>query len=101
MPKLVLDKKEVEVLEVEIEGKTYNIPLGTELTRKQLTEMADEDKTMAFFEKYLGKNLMDRLKYGEISQIVHAWNDATEEASGLKMGESYASRNSRKNTARR
>ena len=102
MPKLVLEtKKEVEVLEVEIEGKTYNIPLGSELTRGKLAELADEDKTMEFFEEYLGKELMDRLKFGQISQIVRAWNDATEKASGLKVGESSASRNLRRNTARR
>jgi len=101
MPKLVLDNKEVEVLEVEIEDKIYKIPLGTELTRKELAALSDEEKTMKFFEKHLGKDVMDKLKYGQISKIIHAWNDATEEASGLKVGESSASRNLRRNTARR
>ena len=101
MPELNLNRKEVEVLTVNIEGKSYNIPLGTSLKRKELAKLTDEKEVMKFFEKYLGKSVMDKLKYGEISQIIHAWNNATEEASGLKVGESSASRNSRRNTARR
>ena len=101
MPKLTLNTKEVEVLEVEIGENIYKIPLGTELTRKELAALSDQAKVMGYFEKYLGKSVMDKLKFGEISQIIHAWNSATEEASGLKVGESSASRNSRRNTARR
>ena len=101
MPKLNLDNKEVEVLEVEIGENTYKIPLGSSMTRKELAELSDEDKVIGFFEKYIGADVMDTLLYGQISKLIHAWNDATEEACGLKVGESSASRNSRRNTARR
>lgn len=88
MPELKLDRKAKEVLAVEIEGKIYNIPLGTSLKRKELAQLKGEDEVMKFFESYLGAELMDDLSIGEIKTIVTAWSKATEEASGVSLGNS-------------
>ena len=88
MPELTLNRKETEVLVVNIEGKSYSIPLGTSLKRKQLAKLNKEDEVMKFFEEYLGKDVMDDLTIGEIKEIITAWSKATEEASGVKLGES-------------
>lgn len=87
MPELNLNRKEVEVLTVNIEGKSYNIPLGTSLKRKELAKLTDEKEVMKFFEKYLGKDLMDDLSIGELKQIIEAWSEATQKVSGVKLGE--------------
>lgn len=83
---LILDRKEVECLKVVIEGKNYEIPLATSLKRSELTKLKTEEGVMKFFEEYLGKELFDDLSIGEIKQIVTAWSKATEEASGVSLG---------------
>lgn len=88
MPELNLNRKEVEVLKVNIEDKSYSIPLGTSLKRKDIAKLKSEDEVMKFFEKYLGKELMEDLTIGEIKAIITAWSEATEQASGVKLGES-------------
>jgi len=85
---LKLERNMTEVLEVEIEGKFYNIPLGTSLKRKELAGMKKEENVIKFFETYLGKELMDDLTVGELKQIINAWSEATQKASGVSLGES-------------
>lgn len=87
MPELTLNRKELEVLKVNIEGKSYSIPLGTSLKRSELSKLKTEDEVMKFFEKYLGKELMDDLNVGEIKQIIDAWSEATKKSGGVTLGE--------------
>ena len=94
MPEFTLNRKKTEVLKVNIEGKTYSIPLGTSLKRKELKDLANEDAAMEFLEKYLTKEVMDDLNIGELKQIIDAWSKATEEASGESLGKSSASQGS-------
>ena len=88
MPELTINRKEIEVLTVNIEGKSYNIPLGTSLKRKEIAKLNKESEVLKFFEDHLGKELMDDLSIGELKQIVEAWTKATQEASGVTLGES-------------
>lgn len=88
MPELTLNRKEIEVLTVNIEGKSYNIPLGTSLKRKEIAKLSKESEVLKFFEEHLGKELMDDLSIGELKQIVDAWTKATQDASGVTLGES-------------
>lgn len=87
MPELTLNRKEVEVLKVNIEDKSFSIPLGTSLKRSELAKLKTEDEVMKFFEKYLGKDLMDDLSVGEIKQIIDAWSEATKKSGGVTLGE--------------
>lgn len=87
MPELTLNRKEIEVLTVNIEGKSYNIPLGTSLKRKEIAKLNKESEVLKFFEDHLGKELMDDLSIGELKQIVEAWTKATQDASGVNLGE--------------
>ena len=89
MPELNLKRNKTEVLKVNIEDKSYSIPLGTSLTRKELAKLKTEDEVMKFLEKYLGKELMDDLSIGEIKQIITAWSEATQNSgNGETLGES-------------
>ena len=87
MPELTLNRKELEVLKVNIEDKSYSIPLGTSLKRAELAKLKSEEKVMKFFEKYLGKELMEDLSIGEIKQIIDAWSEATKKSGGVTLGE--------------
>ena len=87
MPELTLNRKELEVLKVNIEDKSYTIPLGTSLKRSELAKLKTEDEVMKFFENYLGKELMEDLTIGEIKQIIDAWSEATKKSGGVTLGE--------------
>lgn len=84
---LTLKRKEREVLVVNIEDKKFSIPLGTSLKRKELAKLNKDEEVMKFFEKHLGAEVMDDLTVGEIKSIIDAWTKATQEASGVSLGE--------------
>lgn len=91
MPKeLTLKKKEVDCLKVNIENKSYMIPLGTSLPLKELSKLDNQNEVMKFFEKHLGKEVMESITVDDFKQIVEVWSEATKEASGGKtsLGES-------------
>lgn len=87
MPELTLKKHEIECLTVKIGDSAYNIPLGNSLKFKELKKLSDNDEIIKFFEKYLGAEVMDELTAGDLKAIIEAWSDATQKASGAKMGE--------------
>lgn len=89
MPNFTLNRNKKEVLKVKIDGKEYSIPLGFSLKRKELAKLDKEAEVMKFFEKYLGKEVMDDLSIGELKQIIDAWAKATqaEATGGESLGE--------------
>lgn len=100
MAKLVLDSKRIECLEVVIDGKSYNVPLGSTLSTKELKGM-DEDAMYKYIESHLWEGALEELPVGMVKQMMDAWIKETQKAAGLSLGKSSASRISLKNTARR
>lgn len=100
MAKLVLDSKRVECLEVVIDDKSYNIPLGSTLNTKQLKDL-DDDALYKFIESHLWDGALEELPVGMVKQLIEAWSEETQKAAGISLGKSSASRISSKNTARR
>lgn len=100
MAKLVLDSKRVECLEVVIDDKSYNIPLGSTLSTKELKNM-DDDAMYDFIESHLWEGALEDLPVGMVKQLVDAWSEETAKAAGISLGKLSASRTSSKNTARR
>ena len=79
MPELTLKRNEVKVITVNIEEKSFNIPLGTSLKRKELANLKTEEAINKFFAKYIGAELWDDLTIGEQKAIITAWSKATTE----------------------
>lgn len=88
MAEVILKKKQVEVLKVTIEDKTYSIPLGGSLPYKTLKKLKSEDGTFEFLQEYIPEEVIDDLTSNDIAEILRAWTKATEENTGLKSGES-------------
>jgi hypothetical protein len=90
MPKeLTLKRKEVECLKVNIDDKSYLIPLGKSLPIKTLSKMDNQEEVVRFFEEHLGKEVMDTLTANDFKSIVEAWSEATkEQGDGSSLGES-------------
>lgn len=83
MPKeLTLKRKEVECLKVNIDDKSYMIPLGKSLPLKKLSKMDNQDEVVRFFEEHLGKDVVETLTADDFKTIVEAWSEATREQGG-------------------
>ena len=81
-------KKETEVLKATIGDKTYSIPLASSLPYVKLKAMRENDKIIEFFKEYISEEVFNDLLTDELMQLVKAWNDATQEATGASVGES-------------
>ena len=99
MAKLILNPQEVECLEVVIGDKTYNIPLGSSLSTKELAKM-DDKATRAMIESYLWPDALEELPIGMAKKLIDAWSEETAKACGVSLGKLQASRYLRKSTAR-
>lgn len=94
---------EVEVLEVNIGEATYKIPLGGNMTMKQVNaiqNMSNVDDVFEMLKRYIPEEVLEELTITQITTIIKAWSDATRESAGLSMGESKALRSSSESIAR-
>lgn len=93
-------KKKVEYLEVVLGGETYKVPLGGELTPDELKALKTDEGIVAFLSEYIPEEKVRVLTIKELITIFTAWKDETQSVSGITLGESSASRSSRRSTAR-
>ena len=92
---------EVEVLEVNIGEATYKIPLGSNMTMKQVKSIQQMDSINDFLKDYIPEEVLEELTIVQLTEIIKAWNNATQESVGMTLGELKALRGSSKSTARR
>ena len=92
---------EVEVLEVNIGEATYKIPLGSNMSMKQVKSIQSMESINDFLKDYIPEDVLEELTIIQLTEIIKAWNNATQESVGMTMGELKASHSSSKSTARR
>lgn len=92
---------EVEVLEVNIGEATYKIPLGSNMTMKQVKSIQTMESINDFLKAYIPEKVLEELTIIQLTEIIKAWNNATQESVGMTMGELKALRGSSKSTVRR
>lgn len=92
---------EVEVLEVNIGEATYKIPLGSNMTMKQVKSIQTMESINDFLKDYIPEEVLEELTIIQLTEIIKAWNNATQESVGMTLGELKASHSSSKITARR
>lgn len=99
MPKYSLTKKDRAFLTLEIEGKTYNLPLVNTLKFKEvrklmkITKLPEDEMldTMGdFLEKYMG-DIVNEMTLADIKEIFTIWSKANN-GEETETGESSASR---------
>ena len=101
MPNYSLSKSNGAYLNLEIDKKTYKIPLANSLKLKELRKLLKANKLeneeeqldflTDFFGKYLGEDTVSELTLSQIWELFSLWKKANEEAGGLSLGESSAS----------
>ena len=87
MPEPIKIENVVETIEFSIFDKVYTVPLATGLLRPELEKLTTQDALADFFRKHIGAEVWDKLVTGAQKQISDAWSKASEEASGVKVGE--------------
>ena len=99
MPKYSLTKKDRAFLTLEIEGKTYNLPLVNTLKFKEvrklmkITKLPEDEMldTMGdFLEKYIG-DIVNEMTLADVKEIFTIWSKANN-GEETETGESSASR---------
>lgn len=87
MPNPIKIENTRDVIEFEIEGKIYKVPLATGMKRQELEKLDTQKALEDFFGKHLGADLWNGLTVGAQNQIAQAWAKENERASGLSLGE--------------
>ena len=99
MPKYSLTKKDRAFLTLEIEGKTYNLPLVNTLKFKEvrklmkITKLPEDEMldTMGdFLEKHMG-DIVNEMTLADVEEIFTIWSKANN-GEETETGESSASR---------
>lgn len=75
--------KEIEVIEVAIGKKTYEVPLAKYLPYKQLKKLKDKHDLDAIIEvlgKYIPVEILEDLNIQQLTSIVEAWGDASNDS---------------------
>lgn len=99
MPKYSLTKKDRAFLTLEIEGKTYNLPLVNTLKFKEvrklmkITKLPEDEMldTMGdFLEKHMG-DIVNEMTLADVKEIFTIWSKANN-GEETETGESSASR---------
>lgn len=95
MPKL--NKQNKAYLTVEIDGKTYRIPLARSLKVKEVRKLMRADKLSEadqfdlmydFMASYLGAEVVDDMTEGDLEQLFTLWTKANNEVGEVSLGES-------------
>lgn len=95
MHEKVLNRKPTEVLKVQIDDKSYSVPLASSLSfadAKAFGEiegkpvMEQLDFAMGFFARYIPHEVLDMLSCGELKELFEAWTEASGEEGEL-LGE--------------
>ena len=91
MTEIVLKRKKEQFITFNLEGTTFNLPLGGSVPFVTLQKLKTDSGVTEFLEQYVPADLMATLTSDDIAQIFTAWNDATAKSQGLTVGESQAS----------
>ena len=101
MPVYVLKKQNDAFLTLQIGSDLYKVPLRQSMKHSEFRKLVklfrsgDEigvyDFLCDLFEQYIPKEILDSLEEGEIDNLMELWKKATEDASGMSLGESSPS----------
>ncbi len=87
MTEFTLKRHEAKTLKINIDDKSYFIPLSGSMKPKEVAKLDTVEATLAFMQKFIPAEVLDELTQDEYNDIVKAWGEASKEASGLKPGE--------------
>lgn len=87
MAEFTLKRRKAKTLKINIDDKSYFIPLSGSMKPKEVAKLDTVEATLEFMRKYIPEEVLDELTQDEYNDIVKAWGEASKEASGLNPGE--------------
>ena len=87
MAEFTLKRREANNLKINIDDKSYFLPLSGSMKPKEVAKLDTVEATIEFMKKYIPGEVLDELTQDEYNDIVRAWGAASKEASGLNPGE--------------
>lgn len=87
MAEFTLKRRKTKTLKINIDDKSYFIPLSGSMKPKEVAKLDTVEATLEFMKKYIPEEVLDELTQDEYNDIVRAWGEASKEASGLNPGE--------------
>lgn len=87
MAEFTLKRRKAKTLKINIDDKSYHIPLSGSMKPKEVAKLDTVEATLEFMKKYIPEEVLDELTQDEYNDIVKAWGEASKEASGLNPGE--------------
>ncbi len=87
MAEFTLKRREAKTLKINIDDKSYYIPLSGSMKPKDVAKLDTVEATLDFMKKYIPEEVIDDLTQDEYNEIVRAWGEASKAASGLQPGE--------------
>ena len=87
MAEFTLKRRKAKTLKINIDDKSYFIPLSGSMKPKEVAKLDTVEATLEFMKKYIPEEVLDELTQDEYNDIVMAWGEASKEASGLNPGE--------------
>lgn len=103
MPKYSYTEKDKRYLTLEIDGKTYDLPLAGSMKVKELRKLIhigklpeeeQFDLQIDFLQKFMGEAIVDEMTQDDITSIYQLWIKASNgdfKEDGRTLGESSAS----------
>ena len=87
MSEFTLRRREAKTLKVNIDDKSYTIPLAGSMKPKDVAKLATVEATLDFMKSYIPAEVIDDLTQDEYNDLVRAWGEASKTAAGIKPGE--------------
>lgn len=87
MKEFTLKRSEKKEFKVNIDDKSYILPLSASMNINDVKKLDTPEGTLEFIEKYIPKKVIDTLKQEEYNSIVNAWVKASKEVANVSMGE--------------
>lgn len=91
MAEFTLKQREDDTLKLNIGNDSFQIPLATSMTLDEARTMETMDGAIAFFNKYIGKDIAAKLTIMNYRDIINAWRMASQESAKIgdaDLGES-------------
>lgn len=87
MPEFTLKRHITKTLKINVDDKSYKVPLGGSITPEEWAQLATPEGTRQFLCKYIPKEVTDTFTVDEWNAIINAWKAETAKSEAKTPGE--------------
>ena len=87
MAEFTLNRNITKTIKVNVDDKSFQVPLGGSLTPKEWIGLDTFAGTVEFLRKYIPEEIADTFTVDEWNAIIHAWKEETNKNNSKTVGE--------------